>query len=39
MDTTDTQVSASMFDLHLEIDNGGSLKKKPTTNVMTSPFQ
>ena len=27
-DTTDTQMSASYIDLHLEIDNGGILKTK-----------
>jgi hypothetical protein len=27
-DTTDTQKSASYFDLHIEIDNGGRLKTK-----------
>jgi len=39
-DTTDTQKSASYLDLHLEIDNGGRLKKQnSTTNVITSLFQ
>jgi hypothetical protein len=36
--TVDTQKSASYIDLHLEIDNGGRLKTKLRTNVMTSLF-
>ena len=37
--TTETQKSASYLDLHIEIDNGGRLKKNSTTNTMTSLFQ
>ena len=38
-DSTDTQMSAYYLDLHLENVNGGRLRKKSTTNAMTSLFQ
>jgi len=38
-DTTDNQKYSSYLDLHLEIDNGGKLKAKSTTNSETSLFQ
>jgi len=38
-DTTDTQMSASYIDLHLEIDSRGRWKQNSMTNAITSLSQ